>query len=93
MWGLAGVLIVDGGGWVHGTELGAAADERGVTWVVGTEIWPAADTPPLLRFQKWLGSLHSALLLSYCSMAVHFLLHGYLAKNTHADGTVPYSKK
>ena len=56
-----GVLIVSGEVWVQGTELGAAADEMCVTWMVGTEIWPAADTPPLLRFQKWLGTL-----LCYC---------------------------
>ena len=39
------------GGWVQGTELGAAADGMCVTWVVGTEIWPPADTPPLLKVQ------------------------------------------
>ena len=43
------------GGWVQGTELGAAADEMCVTWVVGTEIWLPADTPPSLKVQKWLG--------------------------------------
>ena len=46
-----GLLIVSGGGWVQGTELGAAADGMCVTWVVGTEIWPPADTPPLLKVQ------------------------------------------
>ena len=58
------VLIVGGGGWVQGTELGAAAGEMCVTWVVGTEIWPPADTPPLLKVQKWLGP--HCTLLCYC---------------------------